>query len=567
MKVFKVTLGLCLALLVWSCSGDDDAPLETFTVTFNSNGGTAVDPVEVPSGETLNAPTPPTKDDFMFDGWYTDNGTFEDAFEFSVTPITANITLFAKWNQVTYTVSFESNGGSAVNAVGVGSGNTLDAPTDPTKDDYAFGGWFTDNDTFANAFDFENTPIEADLTLYAKWDNLLVVTFNSNGGSAVATEKVGPNQLLTKPEDPTKEGYRFVDWYTEDTFQNTFDFANTPVTEDMTLYAQWELVYTVSFDTNGGNDIDPVIVTPDQTIAAPADPERDGFVFKGWFTDNETFENAFDFEGTVITSDITLYAYWYHLPATKGDLQDLINNGAQLNEIDTSLITDMSFLFSGAESFNGSIADWDVSNVTDMQYMFHNAFTFDQDLSQWNVSKVTNMSGMFKFALTFNSDISGWQVSQVTDMSEMFYEAALFNQDIGAWNVAKVTDMESMFENAFKFNQDIGSWQVSEVTNMKGMFADATEFNQDISAWSVAKVTNMSFMFEFARAFNQNISSWNVAGVGDMERMFANATEFNQDISNWAVGTDTIVLEMMKDSGMPTDFAFDSYPDAELFGN
>jgi uncharacterized repeat protein (TIGR02543 family) len=517
MKVFKLALGLCMALLVWSCSGDDDAQIETFTVTFNSNGGTAVAPVEVSSGDTLDAPSPPTKDEYIFGGWYTDNGTFQNDFDFSVTPIMANTTLYAKWNVVTYTVSFESNGGSAVTAQGVSSGDTLDAPADPTKADYAFGGWYTDNDTFANAFDFTNTPITAEITLYAKWDDLLVVTFESNGGTAVEPVKVAPNQLLTKPEDPTKAGYRFVDWYTEDTFQSTFDFANTPVTEDMTLYAQWELVYTVSFDTNGGNDVSPLIVTSGQTISAPTDPVKDGFVFKGWYTDNGTFENAFDFDSTVITADITLYAYWYHLPATKGALQSLINSGTQLNEIDTSLITDMSLLFSGADSFNGSMADWDVSNVTDMQYMFHNAFTFDQDLSQWDVSKVTNMRGMFQSALAFNADISGWQVNEVTNMSDMFHEAALFNQDLGSWNVSKVTDMHSMFEKAYKFDQNIAAWQVAQVS--------------------------------------------------DMQRMFASADDFNQDISGWAVTTDTNVVEMLKDSGMPTDFTFDSYPDAELFGN
>ena len=190
-------------------------------------------------------------------------------------------------------------------------------------------------------------------------------------------------------------------------------------------------------------------------------------------------------------------------------------NTVNLNYIDTSAITDMSYLFSidtknghGLEAFNGDISKWDVSNVTNMSGMFNGADRFNQDISKWNVAKVTNMKFMFSGAYRFNQDISGWNVEKVTDMSFMFINARAFDQDISRWKVSNVTDMSAMFYSAIAFNQDISEWKVSKVTDMYGMFEDATAFNQDISKWDVSEVTNMSRMFWGATAFNKNLNAW-----------------------------------------------------------
>ena len=115
-----------------------------------------------------------------------------------------------------------------------------------------------------------------------------------------------------------------------------------------------------------------------------------------------------------------------------------------------------------------------------------------EDISSWDVSNVTDMSYVFAGATTFNQDIGSWDVSKVTNMWRMFCQASSFNQDIGSWDVSKVTDMRSMFFNAAAFNQDISSWDVSSVTDMKFMFAGATDFNQDISSWDVSNVTDFT---------------------------------------------------------------------------
>ena len=96
---------------------------------------------------------------------------------------------------------------------------------------------------------------------------------------------------------------------------------------------------------------------------------------------------------------------------------------------------------------DGDFNDIDTSKVTDMDYMFSNARNFNGDISGWDTSNATIMYCMFRFAESFNKDISVWDTSNVTDMSQMFHTAESFNQDISGWDVSKVTNNAYMFEN------------------------------------------------------------------------------------------------------------------------
>ena len=120
-----------------------------------------------------------------------------------------------------------------------------------------------------------------------------------------------------------------------------------------------------------------------------------------------------------------------YFPETKEELIDIVlkrinkeGKKANLNDIDTSNITDMSYLFSVLD-FNGDISKWDVSNVTNMSNMFYRCESFNQDISNWDVSKVISMWGMFCGCKDFNQDISSWDVSNVTDMQDMFYNCPI----------------------------------------------------------------------------------------------------------------------------------------------
>ena len=211
----------------------------------------------------------------------------------------------------------------------------------------------------------------------------------------------------------------------------------------------------------------------------------------------------------------------------------------EINTWDISLITDMSYLFQGASSFNGDISTWDVSSVIDMSGMFWQAYDFNQDLSTWDVSSVTNMNGMFRSASSFNQDLSDWNISNVTDIEAMFFYATSFNQDLPGWDVSGLTNLSGMFREASSFNGDISSWNVSNITNMARLFYGASSFNRDISNWNVSNVTDMTYIFSNASSFNRDISNWNVSSVTTMYGMFFLATSVNQDISSWDVSSVT----------------------------
>ena len=260
----------------------------------------------------------------------------------------------------------------------------------------------------------------------------------------------------------------------------------------------------------------------------------------------------------------------------KSTLTTMINNGDDVTKVCTSLVTDMSNMFTEVPDFNQKIGTWDVSNVTTMYGMFDGA-GFNQDISNWDVSSVTNMGSMFSYTM-FNHDISNWDVSSVTNMSYMFDGAGFnhdisnwdvssvtnmngifagtnFNGDISSWNVSNVTNMEGMFNLNHDFNQDLSSWDVSSVTDMGSMFSQADDFNGDIGSWDVSKVTNMRWMFYQATIFNQDISSWNVSSVKNMSYMFDEAFAFNQDIGSWDVSNVTHMVYMFEgDPGKVTNF-------------
>ena len=138
-------------------------------------------------------------------------------------------------------------------------------------------------------------------------------------------------------------------------------------------------------------------------------------------------------------------------PDNREELEDLISQRidqygpkCNLNDIDVSGITDMSFLFCDM-TFDGDISKWNVSRVKNMSSMFAGS-TFNGDLSKWDVSKVENMNSMFSYS-RFNSDISKWDVSRVKNMISMFYDSK-FTGDISGWDVSSVKRMHNMFKDS-----------------------------------------------------------------------------------------------------------------------
>lgn len=136
-----------------------------FIVTFDNEGTKTQEIID--AGSKITEPTAPTKEGYRFDGWYYDNNGGKAKWNFGTDTVTRAMTLKAKWVQ-TYTVTFETSGGSAVGPVTVDAGSTVTKPADPTKSGYTFGGWYKDS-TLQTPWDFANGTVTADTTLYAKW--------------------------------------------------------------------------------------------------------------------------------------------------------------------------------------------------------------------------------------------------------------------------------------------------------------------------------------------------------------------------------------------------------------
>jgi len=137
------------------------------------------------------------------------------------------------------------------------------------------------------------------------------VNFESNGGSPVAGQKVKEGGYADRPDNPVKSGYNFVNWYdNQGLIDPPYNF-NAPVTGNITLYARWSSipVYTVTFNSKGGNEIPAQTVTEGGKVNKPTDPYRTGYKFGGWYKE-ESLTNPWNFDGDTVTLAITLYAKW-----------------------------------------------------------------------------------------------------------------------------------------------------------------------------------------------------------------------------------------------------------------
>lgn len=281
------------------------------TVTFNSNGGTSIDPQTVQDGLTVRRPADPVKNDYVFDGWYLDN----DQYDFNK-PVTGDITLTAIYHRKpipqpnTYTVRFDTGEGSKVDPQTIIEGKTVIRPADPSMDGYDFQGWLLDG----KDYDW-NTPITGDMTLTASWKKheepkpvTHTVSFYTDGGNTVAQQTVNDGETVTVPDTPTKNGYTFSGWTLNG---EPYDF-NLPVTADITLKATWvenqkpqPKRHTVTFDTTGGSEIGQQTVDEGEKAIQPANPTREGYDFQGWLLNGQAYN-----WNTPITGDITLTASW-----------------------------------------------------------------------------------------------------------------------------------------------------------------------------------------------------------------------------------------------------------------
>ncbi len=300
----KISLILLTIVLMTACVMTTACKKSVYTVTFDTDGGTTVAQQRIEEGAKATKPEDPTKIGYEFDDWYWDETG--NPFDFEATSIGKNITLTAKWNINQYSITFDSDGGTAIDTITQDYNTSVTKPSDPTKTGYAFNGWYEDGSETAYEFD----TIEArDVSLKANWIiNQYSITFDSDGGSAVETITQVYNTSVTAPTDPEKIGYTFNGWF-ESTSIIPYQF-NLIEARNVSLKAAWKInQYSITFDTDGGTptNIDAITQDYNTSVTAPSDPTKTGYTFNGWYEDGS--ETAYEFD-TIEARDVSLKANW-----------------------------------------------------------------------------------------------------------------------------------------------------------------------------------------------------------------------------------------------------------------
>ena len=176
----------------------------------------------LPSGTLATRPdAPAATPGYTFGGWNKADGT---AWDYASDKVTDNITLYAKWAANTYTITFDTAGGSEIAPITQDYGTAITAPADPTREGYTFIGWDKE---------IPSTVPAENMTVTAQWEiNQYTITFDTNGGSEIAPITQDYGTAITAPADPTREGYTFIGWDKA--------IPTTMPAENITLKARWK---------------------------------------------------------------------------------------------------------------------------------------------------------------------------------------------------------------------------------------------------------------------------------------------------------------------------------------
>lgn len=242
---------------------------------------------------------------------------------------------------VKHTVAFESNGGSVVASKEVDDNALVARPTDPTKADHSFDGWFKES-ALTNEWKFAEDKVTGDITLYAKWsknsdgvEEKVKVTFNLNypGAPQPTVVEVNKGSKVTAITDPTRAEYKFIGWSTSASENKPFNFGGI-VNANSQLYAVWETTLetvVVTFNPDNGEDTHTVNAVVGKVLSAFDNPVKDNHVFLGWFNG----EVKWNFETDLVAVEMTLKAKWQELTregtpiSTPEELLEVINGKSE----------------------------------------------------------------------------------------------------------------------------------------------------------------------------------------------------------------------------------------------
>ena len=232
--------------------------INQYTITFDTDGGSEIGSITQDYNTAINTPSVPTKDGYVFVGWDQEIPTIMPA---------KNMTITALWAANKYSIIFDTDGGNIIPSIIQDCNTSISIPSNPSKVGYTFAGWDQEIPTIMPA---------KNMTIKALWViNQYTITFDTDGGNEISAITQDYNTEIIAPENPTKLGYTFAGWDQE--------VPNTMPANDLELKAIWTInAYTITFDTDGGNEISAITQDYNTEIIAPEDPTKLGYTFAGW---------------------------------------------------------------------------------------------------------------------------------------------------------------------------------------------------------------------------------------------------------------------------------------------
>ncbi|MBQ8372396.1 MAG: InlB B-repeat-containing protein [Clostridia bacterium] len=310
-----------------------------YTITFNTMGGTKIDAITADYGTAIAKPADPTREGYTFAGW--------DVAIPTTMPI-GDMTITALWAINRCTITFDTDGGTSIDAITADYGAAITKPANPTREGYTFAGW----DVAIPA-----TMPAGNMIVTAKWTvNQYTITFNTMGGTKVNAITSNYGTAITKPADPTREGYTFAGW--------DVAIPTTMPAGDMTITASWTINRcTITFDTDGGTEIDAITADYGTVITKPSNPAREGYTFAGWDV---------AIPATMPAADMTVTAKW---TLNTSSVTYNINAGATVDGQSTK----------GSFAINGSISTVSY-NVTQLSYAYSTTYNEYYNFLGWYTS-------------------------------------------------------------------------------------------------------------------------------------------------------------------------------------
>ena len=280
------------------------------------------------------------------------------------------------------------------------------------------------------------------------------------------------------------------------------------------------------------------------------------FTFKG----KEVTNDGVKFNGVVnyATHPSVVVTQWGGIPLTRLGYHFGGFQGSFSATDAPTILTNTSFResFDSVPGATYNLDNWDTTNVTNMRATFYGTPAFNEDIGGWNTSNVTTMQSMFAFTGAFNQDIGDWDTSKVTTLENTFYNAAVFNNNTQplSWKTYNVTTLRSTFNSAVNFQgRGLETWNTSNVESLKFTFfgTNILKTTCDLTNWDTSKVTDMEATF-FNTQDVSGIEYWNTSNVTTLEATFyGSAIDNDIDTSGNAWNTSKVTTLFLT-------FAFES---------